>query len=359
MIRLGQPEIGDEEVAAVSRVLRSGNLSQGPEVAAFEEEFTDVVDSSVECIAVNSGTSALHLTLVALGVGPGDEVIVPSFTFAATANSVAFTGAKPVFVDIEADSYNMDPRKVEEAMTPRTVAVMPVHLYGQPADLTSLSQLASSRGIALVEDASQAHCATWLSRPVGTWGIAGTFSFYPTKNMTAGEGGMVTTSDPQVARRIRLLRNQGQEVRYFNEVVGLNNRMSDLHAAIGRVQLRKLRDWTEARRRNAAYFDLRLTGVVKPRVQDGATHSYHQYTIRVDGSQRDEFMAHLLASGIASGVYYPTPNHRLPSFNEELDLPETEAAAREVVSIPVHPGISSEDRETIVQAVNSFEKRVN
>ena len=345
-----RPLLGEEERAAVDRVLLSGGLAQGPEVAAFEEEFAAVVGDRA-CVAVNSGTSALHLALLALGVGPGDEVVVPSFTFAATANAVALTGAVPVFADIDEATFCLDPAAVEAAVTPATRAVMPVHLYGQPADMTALQEVAERHELLVLEDAAQAHAARWRGEPVGSLGSAGAFSFYPTKNMTAGEGGMVTTADPEVERRVRLLRNQGMEKRYANEVVGFNSRMTDLHAAIGRVQLRRLAGWTEQRQRNARFLDEHLAGsVVVPPVADGAEHVYHQYTIRVP-EDRDNFARALADRGVGSGVYYPTPVHRLPSFGQSLDLPRTERAAAEVLSLPVHPGLSQEELERVVEAV--------
>jgi perosamine synthetase len=346
--------IGDEERAAVDRVLRSGMIAQGPEVAAFEREFADEVVGGRTCVAVNSGTSGQHLGLLAAGVGPGHEVVVPSFTFAATANSVALTGATPVFADIDPGTFNLAPDAVEAAITDRTVGVMPVHLYGQPADMTRLGEIAERRGIQIFEDAAQAHAATWQGRPVGTFGTFAMFSLYPTKNMTSGEGGMVSCATDEVARMMRLLRNQGMERRYENEVVGFNCRMTDVHAAIGRVQLTKLGAWTKQRQENAAFLDANLRGVVVPPVVDGATHVYHQYTIRVP-EDRDGFATALQTEyGIGSGVYYPIPNHRLPSFGLTLDLPETERAAREVLSLPVHPSLTQEDLERIVEAVNAL-----
>jgi perosamine synthetase len=346
--------IGDEERAAVDRVLRSGMIAQGPEVAAFEREFADEVVGGRTCVAVNSGTSGQHLGLLAAGVGPGHEVVVPSFTFAATANSVALTGATPVFADIDPGTFNLAPDAVEAAITDRTVGVMPVHLYGQPADMTRLGEIAERRGIQIFEDAAQAHAATWQGRPVGTFGTFAMFSLYPTKNMTSGEGGMVSCATDEVARMMRLLRNQGMERRYENEVVGFNCRMTDVHAAIGRVQLSKLGAWTKQRQENAAFLDANLRGVVVPPVVDGATHVYHQYTIRVP-EDRDGFATALQTEyGIGSGVYYPIPNHRLPSFGLTLDLPETERAAREVLSLPVHPSLTQEDLERIVEAVNAL-----
>ncbi len=346
--------IGDEERAAVDRVLRSGMIAQGPEVAAFEREFADELVDGRACVAVNSGTSGQHLGLLAAGVGPGQEVVVPSFTFAATANSVALTGATPVFADIDPETFNLSPESVEAAITDRTVGVMPVHLYGQPADMTRLGEIADRHGVQVFEDAAQAHAATWQGRPVGTFGTFAMFSLYPTKNMTSGEGGMVSCATDEVARMMRLLRNQGMERRYENEVVGFNCRMTDVHAAIGRVQLTKLAAWTKQRQENAAFLDANLRGVVVPPVAPGATHVYHQYTIRVP-EDRDGFAAALQSEyGIGSGVYYPIPNHRLPSFGLTLDLPETERAAREVLSLPVHPSLSQGDLERVVAGVNAL-----
>ena len=353
MIPAARPEIGAAEQDAVKRVLASGMLAQGPQVAAFEEEFSSEAVAGRHCIAVNSGTSAQHLVMAALGIGFGDEVIVPSFTFAATANSAAFTGATPVFVDIDPDTFNIDPRAVEAAITTRTRAIMPVHVYGHPANLTALIEIADRHTLHLVEDAAQAHLATWEGQPVGTWGVAGTFSFYPTKNMTSGEGGMVSTGDATLDRQLRLLRNQGQERRYENEIVGLNNRMTDIHAAIGRVQLAALRDRTLRRQANAAYFDEQLKGVVTPFVDPRASHVYHQYTIRVVGHERDRFAEELAKRGVGSGVYYPTPVHRLPAYDQTVDLPETELAAQQVLSLPVYPSLTDAELEQVVDAVNT------
>ncbi|MGW9629806.1 DegT/DnrJ/EryC1/StrS family aminotransferase [Agromyces sp. NPDC055520] len=355
MIPAAQPIIGDEEREAVDRVMRSGMLAQGPEVAAFESEFSAFVDGR-HSIAVNSGTSALHMAFIAAGIQPGDEVIVPSFSFAATANAVRLAGGVPVFADIEPDHFCLDVAAAEALITPRTRAIMPVHLYGHPADMVGFTKLAEQHDLLLFEDAAQAHMATVDGVPVGAWSIAASFSFYPTKNMTSGEGGMITTGSEDVARMSRLLRNQGMEKRYENEVVGFNTRMTDIHAAIGRVQLRKLAGWTEQRQRNAEFLSANLEGVVAPPVADGRTHVFHQYTIRVQGADRDAFAAELLSRGIGNGVYYPTPIHRLPSFAETLDLPVTEHAAAECLSLPVHPALSQDDLENIVTVVNDVAK---
>ncbi len=357
LIPAAKPIIGDEEREAVDRVLRSGMVAQGPEVAAFEQEFADHFVGGRSCVALNSGTSGLHLGLLAAGIGPGDEVIVPSFTFAATANSVALTGATPVFVDIEPDYFGLDPRAVEAAITPRTRAIMPVHLYGHPALVKELLAIADRHRIDLFEDAAQAHGAAVDGAPVGTFGKFAMFSLYPTKNMTSGEGGMVACETPELVRGIKLLRNQGMEAQYKNEVIGFNNRMTDIHAAIGRVQLTKVGEWTRQRQANAAFLDANLTGVTIPPVAQGAVHVYHQYTVRVPEG-RDDFVTALREEyGVGSGVYYPVPNHRLDSlkkYAEGLDLPETEKAAREAVSLPVHPSLSQGDLERIVEAVNAL-----
>lgn len=348
-----RPLIGDDERRAVDAVLASGMLAQGPEVAAFETEFSASLSDGRPAVAVNSGTSALHLGLLAAGVGAGDEVIVPSFTFAATANAVRLAGATPVFADIEPQHYCLDPDAVEQALTSRTSAIVPVHLYGHPADMTRLTTIARRHDLSIVEDAAQAHGASWRGRRVGTFGDVGAFSFYPTKNMTAGEGGMMTLSTPEAARHARLLRNQGMERRYENEIVGYNVRMTDLHAAIGRVQLSKLPAWTRQRQSNASYLSTHLRGVDAPTTAAGAEHVWHQFTVRIP-DDRDGFAAALESEfGIGTGAYYPTPVHRLPSFDLDFHLPETERASAEVLSLPVHPSLSRGDLDRILAAVDA------
>ncbi len=355
-IPAAKPIIGDAERAAVDAVLRSGMLAQGAEVAAFEQEFSEALLDGRQTVAVNAGTTGLHLGLLAAGVGPGDEVIVPSFTFAATANSVALTGATPVFADIEANHYCLDPAHVESLITERTKGIMPVHLYGHPADMTALGDVAQRHGLAIYEDAAQAHGASLHGRRVGTFGTFAMFSLYPTKNMTSGEGGMVATPDGEIDHLLRLLRNQGMLRNYENEIVGFNARMTNLHAAIGRVQLTKVGDWTKTRQANARFFDTNLQGVGVPAVADGAVHVYHQYTVTVP-DDRDGFVKALKEEHqIGSGVYYPIPNHRLPSFDRTDDLPVTEQACRTVLSLPVHPSLDDEDRDRIVTAVNTLAK---
>lgn len=351
-----KPLIGDEEREAVDRVLRSGMIAQGPEVSAFEEEFSRHFALERACVAVNSGTSGLHIGLLASAVGPGDEVIVPSFTFAATANAVALTGATPVFADISADDFCLDPAAVEASVTDRTVGIMPVHLYGHPAKMPQLQEVADRHGLKLFEDAAQAHGASLHGTPVGAFGQFAMFSLYPTKNMTSGEGGMVSACDSETERLMRLYRNQGMEQQYHNEVVGLNNRMTDIHAAIGRVQLTKVAGWTTQRQANAAYLTENLQGVIPPALADGAVHVYHQYTVRVPDDR--DGLAKVLREehSIGSGMFYPVPNHELKPFEAAVDLPETARAAAECLSLPVHPSLSEDDLERIVTAVNTLAK---
>ncbi len=308
-------ELTADEIDAVTGVLTGGQLVGGPQVAAFEREFSETLLDGRPCVAVNSGTSALHLGLLACGIGPGDEVVVPSFTFAATANAVAITGATPVFADIDPASFCLDPRDVAARITPRTRAVLPVHLYGHPADWQGLAELAGTHGLMLLEDAAQAHGASYGDRPVGTLGTWAAFSFYATKNMTTGEGGLVACADEETARRVRLLRNQGMERRYANEVVGLNNRLTDVAAGLGRVQLTTLAQRNALRRAIADRYTAGLRGAITPTVRPGDTHAFHQYTVRVP--QRDGVLAAVRAAGVDAAVYYPTPVHRLPGLRHD------------------------------------------
>jgi perosamine synthetase len=352
-IPLNRPDLGIAERLAVNAVLKNGNLAQGKQVAAFEQGFSRFVDS-FSCVALNSGTSALHLGLLALGVGPGDEVVVPSFTFAATANSVAITGARPIFVDIEPDYFAIDPIAVEAAITKKTKAIIAVHLYGHPANLESLRAIADKHSLFLVEDAAQAHLAKFNGRPVGSWGDVSAFSFYPTKNMTTGEGGMAVTSNPKTERTLRLLRNQGMEIRYKNEIPGFNNRMTEVAAAIGLVQLKKIEKWTIKRRQNASFLDQNLNNVSVPKVAPGAEHVYHQYTITLGDHDRDRFAKELKDLGVDSDVYYPAPVHKLPAYSESHALPVTERVTKSCLSIPVHQNLKKSDLNRICEAVNKL-----
>jgi dTDP-4-amino-4,6-dideoxygalactose transaminase len=349
-INLAKPQITRVERKAVSRVLKSLNLAQGPEVKNFEFEFSKYVGDR-ECIAVNSGTSALHLSLIALGIGPGDEVIVPSFTFAATANVVALVGAKPVFVDIDPATYCLNSKLIKDSLTNKTKAIIVVHLYGLPADMIEITRIAKENSIYVIEDAAQSHIASINEKMVGTFGDIAAFSFYPTKNMTSGEGGMIVVSQTGLARQCRLLRNQGMERRYENEVPGYNLRMTDIHAAIGRAQLKKLQNLTELRIKNARFLSDNLQSSEIPITPKGYKHVFHQYTVRIK-ENREQFSKILRDSGVGNDIYYPTPVHKLPSFSSKIALPETDLAAREVLSLPVHPGLSKRDLFRIVRVFN-------
>jgi len=350
-IPIAKPQINWREQLAVMRVLKSGSLAQGPEVKLFEEEFSKIVGDR-ECVAVNSGTSALHVSLLALGIGSGDEVILPSFTFAATANVVALAGATPVFVDIDPKTFCINADLIQPAISKRTKAIIVVHLYGLAADMTKIIEIAKNNSLLVVEDAAQAHLASIDNKNVGTFGDAAAFSFYPTKNMTSGEGGMVVLNNSNAARISRLLRNQGMESKYQNEVIGFNLRMTDIHAAIGRCQLRKLSEATEKRIKNAQYLSQKLNSEFIPYVPTGFKHVFHQYTVRIKDS-RNDFSVALQNLGIGNSVYYPTQVHKLPSFNLDLILRETELATNEVLSLPVHPSLT---KRQLIRVCDTFNK---
>jgi len=352
VIPIARPQMGEEEKQRVWDAMASGMLAQGPRVAEFEERFAAMVGVP-HAVATSSGTTALHLALLGYGIGPGDEVITVPFTFFASATSVLHTGARPVLVDVREDDFTIDVDLVEAAVTPRTRAIMPVSLYGQPADLPAIEAVAERHGLAVVEDAAQAHGAAIGERRSGSWG-AGAFSFYPTKNMTTGEGGMVTTADAELAERMRLLREHGMKVRYHHDIVGYNFRMTDLAAAIGLAQLPKLAGFNERRRAIAARYDAELRGVITPVVRPGVTHVYHQYTIRVAG--RDAFAERLKERGVGSAIYYPIPVHRQKPFlalgHGDERYPVTERLTEQVLSIPVHPSLTDDEVATVIGAVN-------
>ncbi|MBI4284248.1 MAG: DegT/DnrJ/EryC1/StrS aminotransferase family protein [Chloroflexi bacterium] len=351
MIPIARPYIGDEELTAVVAVLRSGHLAQGRAVAEFEAAFASYCGVA-HAVATSSGTTALQAALLAHGIGPGDEVITTPFTFIATANSVVSTGAKPVFVDIEEDSLNINPRLIERSITPSTKAIMPVHLFGNPCDMGAIMSIAADHRLLVIEDACQAHGATIGNRKVGTFGT-GCFSFYATKNITTGEGGMVITDDNVLAERVRLVRNHGSSHRYLHTTLGYNLRMSDIHAALGVVQMSRLEDFTQKRIANACYLMDNLPQVVLPRVKEGCRAVFHHFTIRVPGN-RDGFVQRLREFGVDAGVYYPTPIHKQPIYKEmgfDDSLPIAEMVSSQVVSLPVHPGLSQEELVKIVKAV--------
>jgi len=352
MIPIARPQMGEEEKSRVWEAMASGSLAQGPRVREFEEAFAAFVGTE-HAVATSSGTTALHLALLGQGIGPGDEVITVPFTFIASANAILYTGATPVFVDIDERDFTIDVGQIDAAVTSRTKAILPVSLYGQPADMPAIAEIADRHGLAVIEDACQAHGAAIGERKSGTWG-AGTFSFYPTKNMTTGEGGMLTTDDGSLADRVRLLREHGMQVRYHHDIIGYNFRMTDIAAAIGLAQLPKLAGYNDRRRAIAARYDRELRGVATPQVRDGVTHVYHQYTIRVH--QRDAFADRLRERGVGSAIYYPIPVHRQKPFLA-LGLgggsyPVSDRLTDEVLSIPVHPSLTDDEVAEVIAAVN-------
>ncbi len=356
MIPVARPQIGPEEEQAVLAVLRSGMLAQGPQVERFEQAFAEVCGVT-HAVAVSNGTVALYLALLAHGVGPGDEVITTPFSFIATGNSILMTGARPIFVDVEAQSFNLDPALIEAAITPATRAIMPVHLYGQPAAMDTIMAIAERHGLAVIEDAAQAIGAYDHGRPAGSFG-SGCFSLYATKNIMSGEGGMITTNQAPIAERLRLLRNHGSRKRYYHEMLGFNFRMTDLQAAIGLAQLGKLEQFTEQRIANAAFFDREIDHpqVLKPSVRPNVRHVYHQYTLRIQGN-RDEAIRQLAAAGVGAAVFYPLLIPQQPFYRElgyDPHLPVAERLSHEVLALPVHPSLTPAEREQIVNAVNAL-----
>ena len=348
-----KPEID----AAIARVLESCQFVLGSEVADFEREFATYCGAA-ECIALNSGTSALHLALLAAGVGPGDEVITVPFTFVASVAAILYTGARPVLVDIDPRTFTMDPTAIEAAISRRTKAILPVHLYGQPADMDPIMEVARRHGLVVIEDAAQAHGAKYKGRPVGSIGDMACFSFYPGKNLGAyGEGGAVTTSNLEYARTVRMLRDWGQDRKYHHVVRGFNYRMEGFQGAILRVKLRHLESWTDARRAVANLYNERLTnsGVETPTEMPWARHVYHVYTVRSE--DRDSLHEALLVEGIQTGIHYPVPAHLQPAYADLAygrgAFPRSEEAATKVLSLPLYPELSSQAVAEVARAVKT------
>jgi len=350
--------IKGEVDAAVARVLEGGWYILGEQVAAFESEFASRCGVA-HAVGVGSGTAALHLALAACGVGPGDEVITVSHTATATVAAIELAGARPVLVDIDPMCYTLDPDRLEAVITPRTRAVIPVHLYGCPADLGPIMEIAHQHNLFVVEDCAQAHGAGYRGRPVGSWGHLATFSFYPTKNLGAcGDGGIVITNDQGLAGQVRLLRQYGWRERYVSSLKGLNSRLDELQAAILRVKLRHLDGWNDRRRLLACLYNERLagSGIVTPREPEYAMHVYHLYVVR--HPRRDELQVFLRQKGIGSLIHYPVPVHLQPAYRDlgrkAGSLPATEAAAREVLSLPLYPELREEEVVTVADAVTAF-----
>jgi dTDP-4-amino-4,6-dideoxygalactose transaminase len=352
MIPIAKPFIGEEEIQEVINVLKSGFIAQGPKVAEFEGMFADYIGVP-HAIATSSGTTALHVALLCAGIGKGDEVITTPFSFAATANSVLYVGAKPVFVDIDPKTYNINPEKIEEAVTDKTKAIMPVHLYGQPADMDPINKIAKDHNLKVIEDAAQAHGAVYKDKKVGNLGDMACFSFYPTKNITTSEGGIITTNNDEFGHDARALRAHGESERYEHVILGYNFRMTDVSAAIGVAQLKRLEGFNEKRIQNAKYLTDHINyieGIEPPFVQKDVKHVFHQYTIRVS-KNRDQLIEYLNNNGIGTGIHYPRAIYEQKLYEDlgfKANCIEAEKAAREVISIPVHPGLNREDLEKIV-----------
>jgi dTDP-4-amino-4,6-dideoxygalactose transaminase len=353
--------VKDEILPAIARVLESGQFVLGEEVAAFEREFAAYCGTT-HAVGVNTGTSALHLALLAAGVGPGDEVITVGHTFVATVAAVVYTGARPVLVDIDPISYTMDPAQLEIAITPRTKAIVPVHLYGQTADMDPILDVARRHNLVVVEDACQAHGAEYKGRRAGSLGDMGCFSFYPGKNLGAyGEGGAVTTNNPDYARTLRMYRDWGAEKRYHHILKGYNYRLEGIQGAILRIKLRRLEEWTEARRRCADAYDglLAWTGLGIPTAPPDRRHVYHLYVIR--SPRRDPLQRHLQENQVQTGIHYPIPVHLQPAHADlgyrPGDLPHTERAANEILSLPMFPELTADQQEIVSNLVKDFENR--
>jgi perosamine synthetase len=357
MIPIAKPSVGEEEIEAVTKVMRSGILASGEEVSLFETEFAAYCGTS-DAIATSNGTTALHAGLLACGVGAGDEVIVPSFTFIATATSVSMCGAKPVMVDIEEGFYGLSPDAVSESITDKTKAIIGVHLFGHPFNIAAIQKICAENNLILLEDCAQAHGSEIRGKKVGSFGAVGCFSFYPTKNMTTGEGGMITTNDKDLADHIRILINHGQSKKYLHTEIGYNYRLTNIGAAIGRVQLKNLDKMNTARRNNGAYYNANISNplISTPSTQEICTPVYHQYVVRIAGCRRDEFASWLSEHGIGNAVHYPTPVHEQPVYAgiDNPVCPVSSRLSKEVLSLPVYPGLSNEELAYICDVINRW-----
>ncbi len=357
-VPIAKPIIGDEEIENVVEVLKSGMIAQGPKVAEFEEQFAEWVGADYG-IAVNSGTAALHVALLSCGIGEGDEVITTPFTFIASGNSILYTGAKPVFADIDLKTYTIDPNSIENLISENTKAILPVQLYGQSANMDKINEIAEKYGLTVIEDAAQAHGATCNGEKVGSLGDMACFSFYPTKNMTTSEGGIITTNDEDLAENARVFRAHGASIRYHHDEIGYNFRMTDISAAIGLAQLDKIDEFNDKRIANAAYLNEGLKdvdGVITPYCAYGSKHVYHQYTIRVEKGDRDDWVDIINECGVGTGIHYPIPLYNQPVYKGlgiSGNCPNAELAANNVISLPVHPSLTKEDLDLVIEAVKT------
>jgi len=365
-IRISIPQIGQEEVNETISVLRSGTLVQGPKVKEFEESFAKYIGTKY-AVAVNSGTAALHTALLSDKIGKDSEVITSPFSFVSTSNTILHAGAEPVFVDIDEASFNIDAEKIEEKITDKTKALLIVHLFGQPCDMKRIMEICENHDLILIEDACQAHGAEFDGKKVGSFGT-GCFSFYPTKNMTTGEGGMITTDDKKIAATAKTTRNHGQTKRYKHDMLGYNYRMTDLAAAIGLCQLKKLDGFNSKRIKNAQFLMReikKIEGLIPPYIMPNVKHVFHQYTIRVTkdfGMSRDELKKRLGERGVDARVYYPIPIHKQPLYQKlgyREDLPILEKVAKEVLSLPVHPGLARKDLTNVTKTLAELGCRRN
>lgn len=362
MIPINAPQIGEEEIKAVVKVMKSGvlthGLGAGPTVTKFEKKFAKFMKAK-HAIAVNTGTSALHLAITGTGIKHGHEVILPSFTFVATAEVIAMTGAKPVFVDIHPETYNISPRKIEEAITKKTKAIMTVDLYGLPADMQPIREIADKHELTIVEDSCQAHGASYKGKPPGAFADAACWSFYASKNMTTGEGGMITTNDDELAENMRFMRSHGEKEKYQSLTLGHNYHMPEIQAAIGCIQLKKLPKFSAKRRENAKRLTAKLRkaeSLKLPKEPRGYKHSWYLYTVRLKDAKRkkrDKIVEALRQKGIGAEVYYVNPIHLMPYYRKfgKHRLQETEKAAEQVFSLPVHPGVTAKQIDFIGESV--------
>jgi perosamine synthetase len=359
MISIASPRIGKAEIDAVVAVMKSGNLTQGKVVKAFEEKFSSYIGSKYG-IAASSGTSALVAGIEALGIKEGDEVITTPFTFIATSNSVLYSRAKPVFADIDGKSFNIDPVSIESKITDKTKALLVVHLYGQPCRMDEIKRICKDHGLLLVEDCAQAHGAEYEGRKVGTFGDFSMFSFYATKNMITGEGGMVLTDEDSLSGKVRVILNQGQVNRYDHVMIGYNNRMTDMQAAIGIEQLKRLESMNRKRAENAKFLSRELSGVSwleVPFIEKNVKHAWHQYTIKVPEGRRDRIFEYLNSRGVGARIYYPKPCYLQPAYQtlgySKGICPVAESVSKQVLSLPVHPSLTKGDLVKIVEIVKS------